>query len=90
MSKLGIDIGNYVVKISIDDIFESKVIEVKNFGLDLDSIKIGNKIYYLGEGDEEINIVKYEKENFLLFLFGVICRNIDDEVIDLVLGLLVK
>ncbi len=29
MSKLGIDIGNYAVKTSTDDIFESKVTEVK-------------------------------------------------------------
>ncbi|HBE9283198.1 TPA: ParM/StbA family protein [Clostridioides difficile] len=90
MSKLGIDIGNYAVKTSTDDIFESKVTEVKNFGSDSDSIKIGNKTYYLGEGDEEINIVKYEKENFLPLLLGAICRNTDDEVIDLALGLPVK
>ncbi|HBE9358286.1 TPA: ParM/StbA family protein [Clostridioides difficile] len=90
MSRLGIDIGNYAVKTSTDDIFESKVTEVKNFGSDSDSIKIGNKTYYLGEGDEEINIVKYEKENFLPLLLGAICRNTDDEVIDLALGLPVK
>ncbi|EMJ5875229.1 ParM/StbA family protein [Clostridioides difficile] len=90
MSKLGIDIGNYAVKTSTEDIFESKVTEIKNFGSDSDSIKIGNKTYYLGEGDEEINIVKYEKENFLPLLLGAICRNTDDEVIDLALGLPVK
>ncbi|EGT4047034.1 ParM/StbA family protein [Clostridioides difficile] len=90
MSKLGIDIGNYAVKTSTDDIFESKVTEVKNFGSDSDSIKIGNKTYYLGEGDEEINIVKYEKENFLPLLLGAICRNTDDEIVDLGLGLPVK
>ncbi|EII6834432.1 ParM/StbA family protein (plasmid) [Clostridioides difficile] len=90
MSKLGIDVGNYAVKTSTEDIFESKVTEVKNFNSDSDSIKIGNKTYYLGEGDEEINIVKYEKENFLPLLLGAICRNTDDEVIDLALGLPVK
>ncbi|MCC0654824.1 MULTISPECIES: ParM/StbA family protein [unclassified Clostridioides] len=90
MSKLGIDTGNYAVKTSSDDIFESKVTEVKNFGSDSDSIKIGNKTYYLGEGDEEINIVKYEKENFLPLLLGAICRNTDDETVDLGLGLPVK
>lgn len=90
MSKLGIDIGNYAVKTSTDDIFESKVTEVKNFGSDSDSIRIGNKTYFLGEGDEEINIVKYEKENFLPLLLGAICRNTDDEVVDLGLGLPVK
>lgn len=90
MSKLGIDIGNYAVKTSTDDIFESKVTEVKNFGSDSDAIKIGNKTYYLGEGDEEINIVKYEKENFLPLLLGAICRNTDDETVDLGLGLPVK
>lgn len=90
MSKLGIDIGNYAVKTSSDDIFESKITEVRNFGSDSDAIKIGNKIYYLGEGDEEINIVKYEKENFLPLLLGAICRNTDDEVVDLGLGLPVK
>ncbi|MBY2477531.1 ParM/StbA family protein [Clostridioides difficile] len=90
MSKLGIDIGNYAVKTSSDDIFESKVTEVKNFGSDSDSVKIGNKTYYIGEGDEEINIVKYEKENFLPLLLGAICRNTDDEIVDLALGLPVK
>lgn len=90
MSKLGIDIGNYAVKTSTDDIFESKITEVKNFGSDSDSIRIGNKTYFLGEGDEEINIVKYEKENFLPLLLGAICRNTDDETVDLALGLPIK
>nr|WP_279385868.1 hypothetical protein [Clostridioides difficile] len=35
-------------------------------------------------------MVKYEKENFLPLLLGAICRNTDDEVIDLALGLPVK
>lgn len=90
MAKLGIDIGNFAVKTSEGVIFESKVTTVGEYGTNADRLTLDGKVFFLGEGEEEINAKKFEKENFLPLLLGAICKSTDEDSVDLALGLPIK
>lgn len=90
MVKLGIDIGNFSVKTSEGVIFESKVTTVGDYGTNADRLTLDGKIFFLGEGEEEINAKKFEKENYIPLLLGAICKSTSEDTIDLGLGLPIK
>lgn len=90
MAKLGIDIGNFAVKTSEGVIFESKVTTVGEYGTSADRLTLDEKIFFLGEGEEEINAKKFEKENYIPLLLGAICKSTSEDTVDLALGLPIK
>lgn len=90
MAKLGIDIGNFAVKTSEGVIFESKVTTVGEYGTNADRLTLDGKVFFLGEGEEEINPKKFEKENYIPLLLGAICKSTNEDTVDLALGLPIK
>lgn len=90
MAKLGIDIGNFAVKTSEGVIFESKVTTVGEYGTNADRLTLDGKVFFLGEGEEEINPKKFEKENYIPLLLGAICKSTNEDSVDLALGLPIK
>ena len=90
MAKLGIDIGHFGVKTSEGVIFESKVTTVGEYGTSADRLTLDGKVFFLGEGEEEINPKKFEKENYMPLLLGAICKSTSEDTVDLALGLPIK
>ena len=90
MAKLGIDIGNYAVKTSTGIVFESKVTTVGEYGTNAPKLTLDGKTFFLGEGEEEINAKKFEKENYIPLLLGAICQSTEEDSVDLALGLPIK
>lgn len=90
MAKLGIDIGNFAVKTNEGIIFESKVTTIGDYGTNADRITLDGKVFFLGEGEEEINPKKFEKENYIPLLLGAICKSTSEDSVDLALGLPIK
>lgn len=85
--KLGIDIGNYQVKTSEGVIFDSRVSTEKVYGSSADVLKIGDEIFYVGEGEFDIEARKFDKKSYIPLLLTAICKSTESEVVDLGLGL---
>ena len=75
------DIGNYLIKDSKCNLFPSKVALVQAYNSSADVLKMSRKTYYIGEGEYEINVKKYEKSNYLPLLLTGICKSFDDEYV---------
>lgn len=80
------DVGNYLFKDSKGNLVPAKVSPVKPYNSNADSLKIAGKTYYIGEGEYEINIKKYEKSNYLPLLLAGICKSFDNEYVSVRLG----
>lgn len=68
------DIGHYLYKDNLGNMFDAKVSKIKPYGSLASSIKINNEEYYIGEGSYEINAKKYEKTNYEPLLLAGICN----------------
>ena len=64
------DIGNYLYKDNFRNLFPAKVSEVMSYNSNADVLKNNGKTYYIGEGEYEINIKKFEKSNYLPLLLA--------------------
>ena len=73
--KIGIDVGNYNVKTSKDVIFKSAVSTTEQFNSNSDVLVLNDTTYYIGEGNLEIDFVKFKKENYIPLLTASICKS---------------
>lgn len=80
------DIGNYLFKDCMRNLFPSKVSAIMPYNSSADTLKLNGKTYYVGEGEYEINVKKYEKSNYLILLLAGIAKSTNDEYVSVRLG----
>lgn len=86
--KLGIDVGNFNVKTSRGVIFKSSVSTVDTFSIgDRDVLVYNDKKYFLGEGEFEIDYIKFKKDNYIPLLLGAIGKSCGSNNSSISLGL---
>lgn len=69
------DVGHYLVKDSNSNMYPAKVSRHKEYGSNADMIKIEGKTYYIGDGEYEINVQKYNKSNYIPLLLAGIAKS---------------
>ena len=80
------DIGNYLFKDCMGNLVPAKTSLSQVYNSNSDVLKLHGKTHYIGEGEYEINVKKYEKSNYLPLLLAGICKSFDDEYIIIKLG----
>lgn len=84
--KIGIDIGNYNVKTSKDVIFKSAISTTEQFNNNSDVLVLNGVTYYVGDGNLEIDFVKFKKDNYIPLLIASICKSMITMSNDIKLG----
>lgn len=84
---LGIDVGNYSVKVSPNVSIKSLVAYEENILGSSNVLEMDGKKYIIGEGEFETELNKSSKDNFLPLLFTAIALSTEDTFNQVVCGL---
>lgn len=84
---LGVDLGNYSVKTSERLNFKSLVMRDNGLGDSMNTIKINNEEFILGQGEYDNEYRKFNKRNLEKLLFGSIAMSTNKNEVRVVCGL---